>query len=263
MSDLDGIAGRQQLVQHVGLVTGAGTGIGAATARQLARRGLHIIAVGRTMATLEATCQAIADEGGSAQAVAADVGVVGAVAAIVAAVGERSVIAVVHSAGHHVPQRFVETTRQDFDDQIAVNLTGPFFLTQALVPRLADGAGIVFVGSITAERARDRHIAYAATKAALLGLTKHLAAELAPRVRVNCVSPGATQTAMLSAYMRESTRGLTDDEQRRIRIADKSRILLNRIAQPDEVAATIVHLALDATAVTGIDVAVDVGYKAS
>ena len=82
-------------------------------------------------------------------------------------------------------------------------------------------------------------------------------------MRVNCVSPGATRTAMLEAYVTESTRDLSDEDKRRLRIADKSRIMLNRVAEPAEVAATIVHLALDATAVTGVDIAVDVGYKAS
>jgi NAD(P)-dependent dehydrogenase (short-subunit alcohol dehydrogenase family) len=195
--------------------------------------------------------------------VTADVGAPDDLARLVSVVDDRGVRAVVHSAGNHIPKTFLNTTREDFDAHVAVNLAGPFFLTQALVPRLVDGAGVVFVSSITAERARDRHVAYAATKAGLLGLTIHLAAELAPRVRVNCVSPGATRTAMLSTYVNESTRGLSDEEQRRVRIADKSRILLRRVAEPAEVATTIVHLALDATAVTGVDVAVDAGYKAS
>lgn len=250
-------------VGRAAVVTGAGSGIGRATAVQLAARGLHVIAVGRTEATLTATCDAIADAGGDADAVVADVGDAAAPDALVAALGERSVAALVHAAGHHVHQSFVDTTPEAFDQQVAVNLRGPFFLTQALVGRFADGAGVVFVGSITSERARDRHIAYASTKAALLGLTKHLAAELAPTVRVNCVSPGATATAMLSAYVDASTAGLSEEEQRRRRITDKARLLLGRVADPAEVAATIVHLAVDATAVTGVDVAVDVGYKAS
>jgi NAD(P)-dependent dehydrogenase (short-subunit alcohol dehydrogenase family) len=68
---------------------------------------------------------------------------------------------------------------------------------------------------------------------------------------------------MLQAYVDASTSGLDDKQQREGRIADRSRILLRRIATPDEVASTVVHLALDATAVTGVDIAVDVGYKAT
>jgi 3-oxoacyl-[acyl-carrier protein] reductase len=80
---------------------------------------------------------------------------------------------------------------------------------------------------------------------------------------VNCVSPGATRTGLLGAYVTASTHGLSDEQRHRVRIADASRMLLGRIAEPAEVAATIVHLALDATAVTGTEVAVDVGYAAS
>ena len=245
------------------VVTGAGSGIGRATAERLAARGLHAVLVGRTRRTLEDACSAITDVGGTAECVVADVGVAGDVDQIVAAAGTRPVAALVHSAGTHVPKSFLDTTRADFDQQIAVNLAGPFFLTQGLTPAFVDGAGVVFVASITAERARSLHTAYAASKAGLLALTKHLAAELAPSIRVNCVSPGATATAMLNAYVEASTQGLDEAERREIRIADRGRILLRRIATPDEVAATIVKLALDATAITGVDVAVDVGYKAT
>ena len=90
-----------------------------------------------------------------------------------------------------------DTDRETFDRLIATNLSGPFFLTQALRPRLADGSGIVFVGIVSAMHGRARHAAYAATKG-VLGFTTSLAVELAPRVRVNCVAPGATDTPMFA-----------------------------------------------------------------
>jgi 3-oxoacyl-[acyl-carrier protein] reductase len=245
------------------VVTGAGTGIGRATAEQLAARGLHAVLVGRTRRTLEDACSAITEAGGAAECVIADVGSAGDLDRVIAAVETRPVAALVHSAGSHVPKSFLETPRADFDQQVAVNLAGPFFLTQGLAPRLVEGAGVVFVASITAERARSLHTAYAASKAGLLALTKHLAAELAPSVRVNRVSPGATATAMLQASVDASTGDLDEQGRRDVRVADRSRILLRRTASPDEVAATIVHLALDATAITGIDVAVDAGYQAT
>jgi NAD(P)-dependent dehydrogenase (short-subunit alcohol dehydrogenase family) len=250
-------------VSALAVVTGAGTGIGRATASLLAERGLHVVLVGRTAATLEESGAAVVARGGTAETVVADVGSAAGLDRVVGAVGARPVGALVHAAGQHDPVPFVDTTRAQFDRAIAVNLTAPFFLTQALVPGLVTGAGVVFVGSITATRARSLHTAYAAGKAGLIALTKHLAAELAPAVRVNLVSPGATATAMLQAYVDAAEERLDERGRRDARAADRSRILLRRIATPEEVAATIVHLALDATAVTGVDVPVDVGYTAT
>ena len=244
---------------EIAVITGAGSGIGRASAQLLAERGLKCLVVGRSREPLDECVKEIEEEGGSAEAVGADVGTEEGVDAIIAAVADRPVRTVVHSAGSHVPLSFVDSRRADFDQQLAVNLTGPYFLTQGLAEFLVDGSSIVFVSSIVAERARDLHVAYAASKAGLLALTKHLAAELAPTTRVNCVSPGATATPMLKAYIEaaSSDGGPTPGSR------GPSRLLLGRVAQPAEVASTIVHLALDATAVTGVDVAADCGYKAS
>jgi 3-oxoacyl-[acyl-carrier protein] reductase len=250
-------------VTDLAVVTGAGTGIGRAVADEFARRGLTAVLVGRTSSTLEEAAAAIAAGGGLAEAVAADVGSAGDVRRVIVAVGDRPVVAVVHAAGTHVAKTFADTTWDDFDRQIAVNLAGPFFLTQGLVPRMVDGAGVVFISSIAAERAASLHSAYSASKAGLLGLTRQLAGELAPSIRVNCVSPGVVATSMLQAYNDASTAGLDEQQQRDARIIGRSRILLRRVAKPAEVATTVVHLALEATAVTGVDVAVDVGFKAS
>jgi NAD(P)-dependent dehydrogenase (short-subunit alcohol dehydrogenase family) len=247
------------------VVTGAGSGIGRACAELLARRGLYVIGAGRTAASLEETLATIRVAGGDGHAVEADCSTAEGRAAVAAAVTSsgRRVAAVVHFAGADLAKEFATTTPEDFDRLIDVNVRAPFFLTQALLTSLADGAGIVFVGSISAVRGRDRHAAYGASKAALIGLTANLAVELAPGVRVNCVSPGATRTGMLRAYVKESTHGLSPEELDRLRIADQARMPLQRVAEPVEVAVAVVHLALDFTAVTGVDLPVDVGYTAS
>jgi NAD(P)-dependent dehydrogenase (short-subunit alcohol dehydrogenase family) len=246
-------------MSELAVVTGAGSGIGRATAEMLAGRDLTCIVVGRTRASLEECATAIEEAGGSAEVVAADVGTEEGVDTIIDSVAGRPVRTVVHAAGSHVPLSFAASRRADFDQQLAVNLTGPYFLTQGLARSLVDGSSVVFVSSIVAERARDLHVAYATSKAGLLALTKHLAAELAPSTRVNCVSPGATATPMLKAYIDAASNDASNGAASR----GPSRLLLGRVAQPAEVAATIVHLALDATAVTGVDVAADCGYKAS
>ena len=249
---------------RVAVVTGGGSGIGRGCVEQLARRGLHVVAVGRTQATLDEVSAAVVDEGGAVAAVVADCSTSAGRDTVVAAVTGIGgpVVALIHAAGADLVAAFVDTTPEQFDFLVDINVRAPFFLTQLLVPHLADGAGVVFVGSISATRARPRHAAYATSKAALVGLTANLAVDLAPAVRVNCVSPGATRTGMLRAFVKASARGLEDDERERQLMADMARMPLGRVAEPGEV-AVCVHLALDATAVTGVDVPVDVGYAAT
>jgi 3-oxoacyl-[acyl-carrier protein] reductase len=252
---------------HSGLavITGGGSGIGRGCVELLAARGIDVIAVGRTATTLDDTVGAVTAEGGSARAVVADCATSAGrelVADTVASAGQP-LVALIHAAGADLVAAFTDTTAEQLDALLDINVRAPFLLTQQLVPHFADGAGVVFVGSISATRARPRHAAYGTSKAALIGLTANLAVDLAPAVRVNCVSPGATRTGMLRAFVKESARGLSDDERAGRLVADMARMPLGRVAEPGEVASTCVHLALDATAVTGVDLPVDVGYAAT
>ncbi|MEZ5595754.1 MAG: SDR family oxidoreductase [Pseudomonadales bacterium] len=154
-------------------------------------------------------------------------------------------------------------SRADYDHMFNLNLAGPLFLTQKLLPNLAKGSSVVFVGSVASRAGMRNHALYGASKAALKGLTVGLAVDLGPNIRVNTVSPGATDTALLAAYVAESYRDLTPGQAKRQQHAAAARQLLRRVASPDEVAATVVHVALDATAMTGQDIAVDLGYTAS
>jgi NAD(P)-dependent dehydrogenase (short-subunit alcohol dehydrogenase family) len=244
----------------VAVVTGAGSGIGRAAALALATRGLDVCCAGRRLEPLQETAAQL--NGGRGHVVAADVSTADGIGAIVGAVGGASVAAVVHAAAIEGIVSLEDTTRPVFDQLVAVNLAGPFFLTQALRPMLADGSGIVFVGSVSALHGRPRHAAYAATKAALLGLTTSLAAELAPRVRVNCVAPGATDTPMMAEAITAYLKGMDAEEVQRTGTAEMARVLLGRVGDPAELAAAIVHLALDASYSTGSVVTVDGGFSA-
>jgi NAD(P)-dependent dehydrogenase (short-subunit alcohol dehydrogenase family) len=115
--------------------------------------------------------------------------------------------------------------------------------------------------NISSLHGRERHAAYAASKAGLLGLTTSLAVELAPRVRVNCVSPGATATPMFAHAVTEYVSPLTAGDRERVTIAEQARMLLGRVAEPAEIAAAIVYLALDAGYSTGTVLTVDGGYS--
>lgn len=241
------------------VVTGAGSGVGRATASALAERGLSVCCVGRRREPLDETVGQLACPG---CAVAADIGTEKGVQAVVGAVVGSSVTAVVHAAAIEGIRSLADTDRGTFDRLMATNLAGPFFLTRALVSHLAERAGIVFVGSISAQHGRDRHAAYSATKAGLLGLTTSLAVELAPRVRVNCVAPGGVETPMFTEAITEYFKPMTPEEVERVGATEMSRVLLGRVGSPAEVASAIVHLALDATYSTGSVVTVDGGFSA-
>jgi NAD(P)-dependent dehydrogenase (short-subunit alcohol dehydrogenase family) len=251
------------VIARLAVVTGAGSGIGQASALRLAARGLTVLCVGRDAGRIESTRSLIEAAGGSALTLAADCGTSEGIERIGAVADTHEVKTLVCAAGADTALPFAKTSEADFDRMWTTNVRGPFFLTQRLLPRLIDGASVVFVGSVSASRGRDRHAAYGTSKAALFGLTVNLAVELGPHIRVNTVSPGATRTAMLKAFVNESIEGLTQETRDRLRISDTARNLLGRIATPDEVAATVVHVALDATAMTGTQTLVDLGYAAS
>jgi NAD(P)-dependent dehydrogenase (short-subunit alcohol dehydrogenase family) len=244
-------------MERLAVVTGAGSGVGRATAAVLARRELEVICVGRRRDPLVETTELI----GNGTVVAADVSTAAGVAAVAEAVGGRRVATVVNAAAIEGLVSLADTDRDTFDALVATNLGGPFFLTQALASSIEGGGSVIFVSSVAAVRGRVRHSAYAATKAGLLGLTVNLAAELAPRVRVNCVALGAVQTPMFEEAVTTFLATTSPEEAEAILAPDRPRLLLG-VAQPDQVAATIVHLALDASFCTGSVVYADGGYTA-
>jgi NAD(P)-dependent dehydrogenase (short-subunit alcohol dehydrogenase family) len=239
------------------VVTGAGSGVGRAAAQALAARGLHVVCVGRRLEPLRKTAASI----GNAQAVAADVATEDGVASVRNAVAGNSIATVVHAAGIEGLVTLADTDRATFDALVATNLGGPFFLTQALLRALEDGGSVVFVGSVAAVRGRDHHAAYGATKAGLLGLTVNLAAELAPRVRVNCVCLGAIRTPMLAQAVADYTASVGEAKAQQTLAVERPRMLLG-VAEPELAARSIVHVALDAGFTTGSVLYADGGYTA-
>jgi NAD(P)-dependent dehydrogenase (short-subunit alcohol dehydrogenase family) len=241
------------------VVTGAGSGIGRAVALMMAERKMHVLCVGRRSHQLNET---VALCGDNAVAVVADVSTDDGIVTIVSALEERRVKALIHCAAIEGVHSLAATDRDTFDQLIAINLGGPFHLTQALAPYFVSESSIVFVGSVSANSGRSHHAAYSASKAGLLGLTKSLAVELAPRVRVNCVAPGAVQTPMFDHAITEFLAGLDDAEIQRALNAEGGRILLEKVAQPREIAHAISYLALDDSYCTGTVLTIDGGYSA-
>ncbi len=243
------------------VVTGGGSGIGRACTHLLASRQCHVVAAGRGREALAETISQL-PEHGSAEAVSADISSDHGIEQVRAATQGRPLTGIVHAAGRESVVSLAASDREEIEAVFRTNVFGPLLLTRALQQQLADGASIVFVCSIAALRGRDRHAAYGASKAALLGLTRNLAVELAPRVRVNSVVPGPVQTPMIEQYLSEYL-GPTPSEEALATIQlEAQRVPLRRIAQPEEIAATIAHLLLDASAITGTAVPIDLGYTA-
>jgi len=232
------------------LVTGAGKGIGEATARLMAARGARVIAVSRTRSDLEALAAAIGCETVCVDLADAD-------AARAAAQAAQPVDLLVNNAGMVELQPFLDTTVDAFDTTMAVNVRAPMIVAQvcarSMIERGVPGA-IVNVSSISAMIGLPLHAAYCASKAALDGLTRVMAVELgAHGIRVNAINPVVTLTPM-------AEKAWSDPAKSAPMLA---RIPLDRFVQPEEVARSIAYLlGDDAAMVSGTSLAVDGGFLA-
>jgi len=243
------------------IVTGAGRGIGRAIARRFASEGADVLCLGRTYEPLEETAALCAQDGGSAWAHSADVSrsedVERAVEAALARWERIDVL--VNNAGIDDETPFLEMAEERWNEVIATNLTGVFLISQRVARAMRDAGGGVILHniSIDASGGDGPFASYNASKAALLGLNRTMALELAEHgIRVNGVSPGFTHTDMtekavgpkLIAYLNGSF----------------ARVPMRRLVRPEEVAAAFAFLASDdASGITGHNLTVDCGLTAN
>lgn len=241
-------------MKKVALVTGSSRGIGAATAALLAESGyavcINYIEQKEKAEELEALLRF---EGCEVMSWQADVADSEAVNAMVRAVEERfgPVTLLVNNAGIAKQQQFQDIDPQTWKRLFDVNLGGCFNTIQAVLPNmLHEHAGcIINVSSIWGSHGASCEVAYSSTKHAIIGLTRSLAAELAPsNIRVNCVAPGVIDTDMVKVLGEETLEMLA-----------KESIPLGRMGTPDEIARAIIYLA-DATYTTGQVLGVDGGF---
>src|SRR5919108_3931651 len=188
--------------RRTAVVTGAGSGIGRATCVQLSLRGYAVACLDLRGEAAGETATTIRDAGGEAWAVPVDVGVEPEVEAAVRSVlgddrGDRRLDVLVNAAGIVFYKRLADTSVDDVRRLLDVNLLGTFAMCRAAAPALAAARGaIVNIASGAALNGRAYLSAYAASKGGVLALSKSLAVELAPDVRVNVVCPGAVDTPM-------------------------------------------------------------------
>jgi NAD(P)-dependent dehydrogenase (short-subunit alcohol dehydrogenase family) len=232
------------------LVTGGTSGIGFETARQFIAQGARVAITGSRDETVEAAKAAL---GGDVLGIVADAGKIAdqqvVARAVEQAFGGLDVVFVNAGIGDFRP--IEQWDEAGFDRSVAINLKGPFFLMQALLPLLANPASIIFNGSINARIGMPASSIYAATKAGLVSLVRTLSGELIGRgIRVNAVSAGPVATALHGKI------GMTEADVANL----VAQIPLGRRGLPSEIAQAVVFLASDDGAfAVGSDFVIDGG----
>lgn len=237
------------------IVTGAGRGIGAAIARHLDAAGHRVALVARSESELREVAAGLAND---PVVVVADLGTHdgpgAAVSAALAAFGGRLDV-LVNNAGAALRSPTPTITAPEIDHLFAVNVRSALLACAAALPSMTAGGSIVNISSISGLRGAPNRAVYAATKAALDGMTRSLAMEYGPRgIRVNAVAPGVVRTAMWDANLAQP--GVSD--------AVLGVVPTRRLSEADEVAAVVAFLAGDAaSAITGETISADGGIHAT
>jgi NAD(P)-dependent dehydrogenase (short-subunit alcohol dehydrogenase family) len=235
-------------------ITGAGSGIGASTASELAARGAKVAIMGRRVAMLEATAAAIRSQGGEVLVVTGDVAsardVENAVRKTVLAFGGLH-LAVNNAGVDGGTQKLADVSVESWNETIAINLSGIFFGLKYQIPAMiaSGGGSIVNVSSVFSDRGLPQHAPYSASKHGVHGLTRAAAHDYAAdKVRINELLPGVIDTPML-----DTNRGMVDQM--------TAFIPQRRLGRPTEVAQAICFLLGNgASYMTGARVAVDGGF---
>jgi 7-alpha-hydroxysteroid dehydrogenase len=247
---------RFRLDGKVAIVTGAGRGIGAASALALAEAGADVLLAARTKEQLEEVAEQVRAHGRRAVVATADVNenaeVEGLVATALAELGGIDIV--VNNAGGTAPRPFMATSAGYIERSFHFNVTSAFVLTKAAVPHMLErGGGSVVNISSAIGRLRDRgFVAYGTAKAALTHMTRLMAADLAPNIRVNAIAVGSVATSALETV-------LTDDA---IRTEMVTKTPLKRLGEPDDIAIGVLYLASPAASfVTGKLFEIDGGLE--
>jgi 7-alpha-hydroxysteroid dehydrogenase len=231
------ILDRFRLTDQAAIVTGAGRGIGAATAVALAEAGADVLISSRTPEQLEEVAARVAATGRRAEVVAADLSDLDAVAGLAEAAQEAfgRVDLVVNNVGGAMPRPFADTSPQHLADAFGFNVATAHALTRAAVPFMleGDGGAVVNISSVMGRVSGRGYLAYGTAKAGLSHYTRLAARDLAPRIRVNAIAVGSVATSALDIVM-------TDDN---LRSQMEGSTPLGRIGDPEEIAATVLFLA--------------------
>lgn len=238
------------------LITGGSRGIGAATALAFARAGADVAVSSRKLPDLEKVAAEVRKMGRKALAVEAHLGkmenIKPLVDRVMAEFGRIDIL--VNNAGIAISRPFLEKTVEDWEKTLRVNLIGVFLCAQAAARVMLNqkSGKIVNISSIRGIEhcGREGVMDYSASKTAVIGLTKTMAKQLAPHIRVNAVAPGHTKTEMTQSLPEEVKRNMIEGS------------FLKRMAEPEEIARAILFMASDdASFITGQTLLVDGGFS--
>lgn len=247
-----------RLEGKVAIVTGGGSGIGRAIATALAREGAQVAICGRDRNKLDAAAREIGSGGEDCLAISADLGEPIEIDDLVSATVKRfnALHVLVNNAGVLLPGTAESLSYEAWEQTFATNVRAPWLLTRAVLPHLrkAGGGSIINIGSVLSTLGAPNRVAYAASKGAVLAMTRAMAVDhAAEKIRVNCICPGIVETEMVAAFN-------MDEAARKRRLAMHP---LGRFGQPEDIAGLAVFLASDESSwITGAEYVVDGGYSA-
>ena len=237
------------------LITGGNSGIGLATAKRFVSEGAYVFITGRREPELAA---AVKEIGSNVTAVQGDVSNLGDLDRLFAQIRrEKGKLDVVFANAGVAKYAALGTITEEFFDSIFdINVKGVLFTVQKALPLLSDGASIILNASVVGSKGFASNSVYSATKAAVRSFARTLTTDLKDRrIRVNAVSPGATDTPGLNGLLASSETG-----QQRLKMIS-STVPLGRLGTPDEIAKAVVFLASDDSSyITGAELFVDGGF---
>jgi NAD(P)-dependent dehydrogenase (short-subunit alcohol dehydrogenase family) len=236
------------------VITGGTTGIGLETARQFLNEGARVVVTGKNPATLEAARKELSADVLVIESDASDVAAQKTLAETIGkAFGGLDIL--VANAGIAELRPVEQWDEAGFDHSFDINVKGPFFLIQALLPIFANPASIVLTTSVNAHIGMPNSSVYGATKAALLSLSRTLTGELISRgIRVNAVSPGPIETPLYGKL------GLSEADLKTVADSIKSQVAVRRFGTATEVAKAILYFASDESAfAVGSEIMLDGG----
>jgi NAD(P)-dependent dehydrogenase (short-subunit alcohol dehydrogenase family) len=253
-----------QLAGRTALVTGAGNGLGRAISLALGGAGAHVVLVGRTGTTLAETAELLSAQGSSGQVALCDVSDPAAVSRLAAELAGQSISILINNAGVGGPvASLVDIEPAEWDDVFAANVRSVYLMCRAFLPAMIEvGSGdVVNIASVTGKRPLTRRTPYAASKMALIGLTRTLAFEVGPLgISVNTLSPGPVRGPRMTRNFRlEAAATGTSEEQAERAYA--SRAALDRLIEEPEVGAAVLAM-LAMPGLCGADIDLSAGMIA-